>query len=180
MQPKSKTSVKPSQFVKATAVKSKAACKPAFRLPDFSSDPRILEEDTMEEDEEGQEMGRSSRLVRRTSAWRPWRPKCSHRIVIYAIKYDSAPASLHAEADLEMKPWRMRTELAPTDWPNSGVLICPRCNSQEMVQHTPFDGDPKHLELICLSTGCNMSLYLFQLQEHCVRMGRFNIDNLGQ
>ena len=179
MQPKSKTSVKPSQFVKATAVKSKAACKPAFRLPDFSSDPRILEEDTMEEDEEGQEMGRSSRLVRRTSAWRPWRLKCSHRIVIYAIKYDSAPASLHAEADLEMKPWRMRTELAPTDWPNSGVLICPRCNSQEMVQHTlRWRSQAPGVDLFV--NGMQHEPLLFQLQEHCVRMGRFNIDNLGQ
>ena len=49
-----------------------------------------------------------------------------------------------------------------------------------MIQRTPYDGDPKHLELICLVTGCNMSLYLFQLQEHYTRMGRFNIDNLDQ
>ena len=112
MQPKSKTNAKSSQFVKATAVKSRAASKPAFRPPDFSSDPDILEEDMMEEDEE----------------WAEIVPIGAEDIGMATLETEVLAQSCHLchqgelilhRHRLEVQPWRMRTELPSPDWPNT-------------------------------------------------------------
>ena len=40
--------------------------------------------------------------------------------------------------------------------------------------------DAQHTELICMNSQCSLAIYLYQLPDHYMRMGQFNIENLNK
>ena len=61
--------------------------------------------------------------------------------------------------------------------PAYGTMICPRCNSKEMlvIKDSP---NPEDVEIQCMEEQCGLAAFLFEMPVAYARMGRFNINLL--
>lgn len=61
--------------------------------------------------------------------------------------------------------------------PAYGAMICPRCNSKEMlvIKDSP---NPEDVEIQCMEEQCGLAAFLFEMPVAYAKMGRFNINLL--
>ena len=82
--------------------------------------------------------------------------------------------------------WKCDNPNCPHHWgqleesvkPAVGVLICPRCQSKEMLQIAPGD-EAENEEIQCMDENCNLAAYLFEMPTAYAKIGRFNVNLLS-